>query len=85
MTSRQVGESREGGGGDSWSHGGKGTERGCDREEGGGGVGLGRGWGRGTTLAHKGLHYEITLVCSTQGSGCESLEKLQAELPSPGT
>ena len=48
-------------------------------------MGLGRGWGRGTTLAHKGLHYEITLVCSTQGSGCESLEKLQAELPSPGT
>lgn len=43
------------------------------------------GWGRGPTLDHKGLHYEITLVCSTQGSGCESLEKLQAELTPPGT
>lgn len=45
------------------------------------------GWGleRGPTLAHTGLHSEITLVCSTQGSGYESLEKLQAELTLPGT
>ena len=44
-------------------------------------------WGleRGPTLAHTGLHSEITLVCSTQGSGYESLEKLQAELTLLGT
>ena len=48
-------------------------------------MGLGRGRGRGPTLAHKGLQSEITLVNSTQGSGCESLEKLQAELTPPGT
>lgn len=47
--------------------------------------GAGQGPGRGPTLAHKGLHSEITLVNSTQGSGCESLEKLQAELTPPGT
>ena len=47
MTFRQVGESGDGGRGrcgrGSWSYRGEGTERGRDREEGGGEVGPGAG------------------------------------------